>query len=223
MGEVSFAVALIVFHFRGQLVQWQEAGLGTQMALEPNEQKKIRTRINRYERNFKSRNPMFDDGGGTRFLLGPLYLLVDDLEGALRHYKKWFARKFSDSSDEPLHTLCWGLALHRAGNPKEAVYRLRRAHLANPYLIPSILSVHHGQPHIRRSRGWDDEDYLIYVDPRLISMWSENERSWLLEVWESPAFQELVQTHIDLSVRLDREPVGPTRSALVRALSDLTE
>ncbi len=148
------------------------------MALESKEQKKIRTRINRYERNFKSRNPLFDDGGGTRFLLGPLYLLIDDLEGALKHYK-WFAKKFSDSSDEPLHTLCWALAMHRAGKQKEALHRLRRAYLANSYLIPSMLALRHGQPNVRRSRGWDGEDYISYVDPRFISMWTKEEFDWL--------------------------------------------
>ena len=59
----------------------------SEMALNPQEQKKIRTRINRYERNFKSRHPLFDGGGGTRFILGPLYLLIDDLEGTLKHDK----------------------------------------------------------------------------------------------------------------------------------------
>src|SRR5690606_18660610 len=127
----------------------------------------------------------------------------------------------SDSSDEPLHTFCWALAMHRAGKPKEAIHRQRRPHRANPYLIPSLLGVPHSQPDVRRFRVWDGADYLNYIDPRFFSIWTEDELGWLRETWESPDFQELVRTHIDLTMRLDREPVGPTRTALVHALSDL--
>src|SRR5262249_31323750 len=118
---------------------------------------------------------------------------------------------------------CWALALRRAGKAKDALHRLRRTHLANPYLIPSILAVPHAQPPIRRSRSWDREDYTKYVDPRLLSMWSEEEINWLRESWEGPAFQELVRNHAELEARLDREPVGPARSALVQALFELAE
>jgi hypothetical protein len=151
-----------------------------------------------------------------------LYLLIDDLEGALRHYK-WFARKFSDSSDEPLHTLCWALALHRAGKPKDALHRLRRAHLANPYLIPHMLDLSHGQPDIPKTSWWDGREYIDYIEPGILSMWTPEELNWLRRSWEQPAFQELVRTHADLASRLDREPVGPARSALVDALSELAD
>jgi len=60
--------------------------------------KKIRERIRRYERNLKKRDAR--DGSGSRYLLGSLYLLLDDTEGALAHYK-WFAKKFADDGAIP--------------------------------------------------------------------------------------------------------------------------
>ena len=75
--------------------------------------KKIRERIRRYERNLRKRDNR--DGSGSRYLLGPLYLLLDDTEGALAHYK-WFARRFDDDGGEPFHRFSWVLALHRADN-----------------------------------------------------------------------------------------------------------
>ncbi len=118
--------------------------------------KKIHARIRRYERNLRKRDAR--DGSGLRYLLGSLYLLLDDTEGALAHYK-WFARKFHDDSGEPFHRLSWALALHRAGKQDEAAKRLRNAHSQNVYLIPAVLGIPHGQPSgLQRGANWEDEE-----------------------------------------------------------------
>ena len=53
----------------------------------PEDPKKLKSRIRSYERSLKQ-DPM-DDGYGKRYLLGPMYLLLGDVDGALRHYA-WF-------------------------------------------------------------------------------------------------------------------------------------
>ena len=75
----------------------------------PQDPKKIRTRIRRYERSLRHEQERFGhigDGSGKRYLLGPLYLLMDDTEGAHQSYI-WYEQAFPDDSDEPLHLLCW--------------------------------------------------------------------------------------------------------------------
>jgi hypothetical protein len=79
------------------------------MSFFPTEPKKIRARIRRYERELRKEQDKFGyigDGYGKRYLLGPLYLLMDDVEGAVRSCE-WFEQTFPDDIGEPVHFLCW--------------------------------------------------------------------------------------------------------------------
>lgn len=192
------------------------------MAIDPKELKKAKTKISRYEKNFKRAQPFFDDGGGTRFLLGPLYLLVDDIQGAVKHYK-WFARKYSDSIDEPLHTLCRAVTFFRTGKTKEAEHFFRRAHLANTYLIVSLIGVPFYELQVRKSWMWDTKEYVLGLDPQFLNIFLESDLNWFRENWNQKEFQEFVKLHITLVEKLDKEPVGPVRSTLVSEISDMRE
>jgi hypothetical protein len=59
----------------------------------PKEPGKIRERIRGYQRKLraaKARCGVISDGAGKRYFLGPLFLLVDDLDNAI-HSFRWFA------------------------------------------------------------------------------------------------------------------------------------
>ena len=62
---------------------------------------------------------MIRDGSGNRYLLGPLYIRIEDTQGALKHYR-WFETTFPNDSGEPFHRMAWTLALHRNGDIKAA-------------------------------------------------------------------------------------------------------
>jgi hypothetical protein len=67
----------------------------------PKDAKKIKERIRRYERALeqeKRRLGNHRDGSGKRFLLGPLYMILGDLEGALKSFA-WFEATFPDGAD----------------------------------------------------------------------------------------------------------------------------
>ena len=84
------------------------------MRLFPKDPKKIRERITGYERDLQAKVYGFiDDGYGKRYLLGPLYMLLGDIKGALKSFA-WFEKSFPDDVGEPMHYLCWTLALYRA-------------------------------------------------------------------------------------------------------------
>ena len=104
----------------------------------PEDDKKIRQRIRNYERSLnqeKRRLGGYRDRSGKRFLLGPLYMIMGDLEGALRSFA-WFEAEFPDSADEAPQLLCWSLALHRIREDDKARQMLRRTMFANLYIIP---------------------------------------------------------------------------------------
>jgi hypothetical protein len=74
----------------------------------PQDPKKIRTRMRSDERALRREQERFGfirDGAGKRYMLGPLYVLMDDMEGALQSLA-WFAQTFPDDSGERLHFWC---------------------------------------------------------------------------------------------------------------------
>lgn len=182
--------------------------------------KKIKTRLKRYERKFK--DPEYRDGSGTRFLMGPYYLFLDDVQGAADHYQ-WFSKLFEDSTDEPFHALGWAITELRSDHNDEALYRLRRAHAANVYLIPYILNIPHEEPDIRRFSNWQDDDYITGAPEELLNFCSENDLVWLRSVWKEAAFKGFVGKYRDLQVQVSKEQVGPKRSFLLNELRHLTD
>jgi hypothetical protein len=103
----------------------------------PKDVKKIKERIRRYERALEKEKQRFGDyrdGSGKRFLLGPLYMILGDLEGALESFA-WFEATFPDGLGEAPQLLCWSLALHRAGHDTKARWMLRQTMLANLYIL----------------------------------------------------------------------------------------
>ncbi len=53
----------------------------------PEDPKKLRTRIRSYERKLEKEKEEFNycrDGSGKRYLLGPLYMLMGDIDGAIK-------------------------------------------------------------------------------------------------------------------------------------------
>ena len=56
----------------------------------PKDHKKIKAQIHRYERALKKELDeygCYDDGAGKRYMIGPLYLILGDVAGAMKSYK----------------------------------------------------------------------------------------------------------------------------------------
>jgi hypothetical protein len=183
----------------------------------PKDPKAIRARIRRYERALRAedeRYGAFDDGYGKRYLLGPLYLLLGDLAGAVESYG-WFERTFPHDMGEPVHYLCWALALYRSGDVAGAVFRLRQTMLSNLYLLPRLLGLAQGELDIWHGSNLAEKGYLEYVPLEVWGLWDEPARQWAIETYHSPAFRQMRTRYIEIHRRLKSEPPGPTRSRLV--------
>jgi hypothetical protein len=183
----------------------------------PKEPKKIRARITRYERELRKESDKFGyirDGYGKRYLLGPLYLLMGDLAGAVKSFE-WFDKTFPDDIGEPVHSLCWTLALYRSGDMAKAAHKLLQTMLSNLYLIPRLLGREQDELDIWHGTNYEQKDYLQYVPPEIWELWDAPALRWAEEKHDSPEFCRIRARHIEIYEQLESEPRGPRRSALV--------
>ena len=182
----------------------------------PTDPKRIRERIRRYERALKREleEGYGGDGYGKRFLLGPLYMLMGDVDGALASFD-WYEDAYPDDGGDPYQYLTWTLALFRGGRRQEAFNKLYQTMLENLYLVPFLLGrnpqpldIWHGS-----NLGWIE--YAVEVPKELLNLWDDVALQWAREVSEHPAVVEKVARYVAIHRELKSEPPGPRRSALV--------
>jgi hypothetical protein len=186
----------------------------------PQEPKKIRARIKRYERGLRQeleRYGAIDDGYGKRYLLGPLYLLMDDLAGALEAFA-WFERTCPDDMGEPVHYLCWTLALYRSGETARATHKLRQTMLSNLYLIPYLLGRDQDELDIWHGSNYEEKGFLGYVPREIWVLWDVPALHWAAETYDSPELSRVRERYIEILRQLKSEPRGPRRNELVDEL-----
>ena len=182
-------------------------------------QKKIKATIKRYENALakeKKTHGTYDDGYGKRYLLGMMYLQIDDVPGAMRHFI-WFENEFNDDNGEPFQYLFWSLTLYRSGKVNEAEEKLRQTILRNLYIIPILLGEKIAD---YRIKFHSSEEYLDYVTAgeapsEYFDLWMPNEKKWVSEFYRRKSTQDEIKKYVEINRKLDKEPVGDKRSVLV--------
>ena len=188
------------------------------MSLFPTDPKKIRSRIRSYERALKKEYNLhraYDDSAGKRYLLGSLYLLLGDIDGALKHYA-WFEKNFDDDIGDPLDLLTWTLVLFRAGDLEAALKKLRQTMLSNLYLIPHVLQIEQPELNISHLSNLETTEYLAYIPDEVLKRWDEAALDWLRENYQTAETQALRERYIEIQRQLKDELRGEKRSKLVR-------
>ena len=184
------------------------------------EPQKIRKQISRYEASLRKEFEKFhciNDGSGKRYLLGPLYMILGDISGAIKSFE-WFAREFEGDCGEPLHTLCWALALYRSGNMAGAAKKLRDAMLSNLYILPHIFGKQQSQLDVWHCSNFEEMTYVTQAPSELYKLWDEPALQWAHGLYESNDFRYARERTIEILRRLKSEPQGTTRIQLVREL-----
>jgi hypothetical protein len=187
------------------------------MSVFPKEPKKIRARITRYERELRQERDKLgyiSDGHGKRYLLGPLYLLMGDVAGAVKSFD-WFEQTFPEDIGEPVHFLCWTLALHRSGDTSQAAQRLRQTMLSNLYVIPHLLGREQDELDIWHGSNYEQKEFLEYVPPEIWALWEGPALRWAQQMYDSPEFRQIRARYIEIYEQLKSEPPGPRRRELV--------
>jgi hypothetical protein len=183
----------------------------------PEDQRKISTRIRSYERALRREQERFGlirDSAGKRYLLGLLYVLVGDTEGALQSFA-WFAQTFPDDSGEPLHCLCWTLALYRAGQMEQAAAKLRQAMLSNLYLIPRLLGLDQAVIDMWHPSNRSEKSYINSLPGELFAVWEPSALQWVYSLYHREPMRRVRDRYIAIYTALKEEPPGPKRSRLV--------
>ena len=189
----------------------------------PTDPKKIKARITRYERELCKEyetHRFIDDSSGKRYLLGPLYLLIGDLAGAVKSFA-WFELMFPDDGGEPAHLLSWALALYRTGQLDKASPKLRQAMLSNLYVLPHLLGREQSRLPIWPGSNWDTQDYLQFIEPEIWALWDAAAVRWAETLYDSVEFVRVRTRYIEIYEQLQTEPVGARRSQLVAEASAL--
>jgi hypothetical protein len=191
----------------------------------PKTPEKIKQRIKRYEREFEKEEKKFgfiSDGYGKRYLLGPLYMLMGDIEGAIKTYE-WFGEKFSDDGGEPFHSLCWALALFRTGAKNKASKKLVELMLSNLYIIPHLLGIEQRELNIWHATNLAMKEYVEYIPSELIELWDDQALDWARKEYQSTEIQKIRKRYIEIYRKLKTERPGPKRSQLVEEAYGLRE
>ena len=184
----------------------------------PKDPRKIRQRIRRYERKLRLEKDEFgwySDGAGKRYFLGPLYLLMNDLAGAIESFD-WFEKEFPDDGGDPGHRLCWALALHLSGRTEAAERKLQQAMLCNLYILPHLLGLDRDRLDIWHGSNLAWPEYVRYLPPEFFSLWDDEALRWASELYHSERFREAEARYIEIHRELlDLRP-GERRTDLVR-------
>jgi len=189
----------------------------------PEDPRQIKKLISRFKRRMRKEYETFGyvrDGSGARYLLGPFYLVLGDLPGALGSFR-WFAEEFPDDIGEPFHYLCWTLALYRSGDVAAATLKLRHTMLSNLYLIPHLLGIEQEELSIEHGSNFEEKDYVRNADPAIMVLWDAPALQWVRETYQSREFCRVRDRYIHICGLLKDERPGPRRSELVRELFDL--
>lgn len=182
----------------------------------PSDPKRIRERIRRYERALKREleEEYGGDGYGKRYLLGPLHMLMGDVDGALASFD-WYEDAYPDDGGDPYQYLTWALALFRGGRRQEASNKLYQTMLENLYLVPFLLGQNPQPLDIWRGSNLGWIEYAVEVPKELLNLWDDVALQWAREVSEHSAVVEKVARCVAIHRELKSEPPGPRRSALV--------
>lgn len=178
----------------------------------------IKARISSYRRILRQEAASpggFGDGRGKRFLLFTLYFQLREDDEA-RAYMDWYRVTFPEDHGHAESFLCWALILRRLGREDEAVYRFVQAIDNNLPVLADVVGDLHA-PY-----GMGEEIWQAYrvVSPVIDAMIAE-EHVWLRSAWRSPAVVAMRERYIAIGRALITEPVGASRSALVREQSAL--
>ncbi len=188
----------------------------------PTDPKKLKARIRSYEKSLTGDVGHIDDSYGKRYLLGPMYMLMNDAVGALKSFE-WFESKFADDIGEPAQYLCWTLALLKKNLIKDATEKLYQTMFTNLYLIPVLLGEKVVRSDFRHFSNWEHPEYAVETADELFNLWSVEEKKWAREIFYSDSFVTAREKFIMLSKKLDDTDGSIERGNVISEIRAVTK
>lgn len=183
----------------------------------PDTEKKIKSRISSYKSAMKKEKKLhgfISDGSGKRYLLFWLYLALNDMD-KLAEYIDWYNEEFSDDIGEPGQILCCAVGLNRLNRASEAKKTLANLMTTNLYLIPQLLGESAKKIDIWHSSNYADISYFDELPEDLISLITDQDRTWIKECHDSFEFRRIRDRYIEIYRALDNERDLESRKKLL--------
>ena len=187
------------------------------------ERKRIQVKIDHYKKamsDFKARMGFIDDGRGNRYEIPVLQMRLMDLTPALRYYT-WFWKNFPDDIGEPIMNLAWTAMFFHRGETSKANAYFYLTLFSNPYLFSYVAGKPMGLYDMWHGANVDEPGWFENVDFDSFEFLTPQFRAWLWERYESAETKEVISRFMELNRKLNTEPVGEKRSALVDELFQL--
>ena len=157
-----------------------------------------------------------NDNQGARYLMGPLYDQLGNLEEAARWYER--------NGDDPHNLYHYGLALIQQNKLEKAATILIFAIFTNPYIAPILLGDKLPKSDWWHGINWAEpeyaEDYMIEYN----SWWEKEELplAFLRAVWNSGGVQQNLKAFIATRRAMKKTKSGEDRVSLGRASDALS-
>jgi tetratricopeptide (TPR) repeat protein len=193
------------------------------MSFFPKDPVKIKARIKSYESALKKEyktHGFYDDGYGKRYLIGLLYVLLGDYEGAIKHFE-WFEKTFPDDIGDPYQYLCWILVLYKVGDQVKAREKVFQTMFMNLYLIPCVLGIDQPNLPIWHGSNLAEKLYALECPKELIKLWDIDARNYLNKVWFHPETEKIRIQYISLLKDLNKEDDRDKRGNILNKIREL--
>ena len=153
-----------------------------------------------------------NDNQGVRYIIGPLYQLAGDLEGALKHYRM-YEEEYPDDWGDPHHTFSWGLALQQADRVRAALKKWYGGFFQNIYLAPLLLDAPLPPENIRPFSNLEYPSYARSYLDRYQPLWAEatDAKQMLGHLWNDPDVEEARTQWVDLGQQMQVIAEGTDR------------
>ena len=188
----------------------------------PKDPKKIKAKIRSYERKLRKEEEehgSISDGAGKRLVVSSLYLLIDDLEGALKSFN-WYDTNFKDHIVEPIQYICWSLALFKSGLKNDAKNKLIDTMFCNVYLVPHLL----GKLKIPQNEDyyfdWEDKEYIYHLPEEYKDLWFNDKDAleWLKKIYYDDKIQNALKEYTIIKENGDMSEAWKFQQELVKKL-----
>jgi len=155
-----------------------------------------------------------DDGAGKRYEIGPLFVLAGELQKAIDFFS-WYEIFCAEDSGEPLHYLCWALALYRTGDLGQANTKLLETMVQNVYLLPTLLGTPPAPYDMWHSSSRENPGYFAEIPAEYIPELSEEEQSWIKTQLASFRFRRVLDEYVSTYHALKTEKIVEKRRKLL--------
>jgi len=72
---------------------------------------------------------------------------------------------------------------------------------------------------IWHSSNWDEKEYAESAPPEVFELWTDEEKDWAGEIYNSQEVEEIRSRYIEIYRQLKTEPIGAKRTELVMEAS----